>query len=85
MPYVQLDLPDRDAAETKRRLARRMGDAYCALMRARPGIVSVEVSGRRLDRLGARAGQYLHWRFLARGRWLRARTPARGRRDHRCA
>jgi ferredoxin-NADP reductase/DMSO/TMAO reductase YedYZ heme-binding membrane subunit len=39
-----------------------------------PGVVSVEVAGRRLDRLGARAGQYLHWRFLARDHWLRART-----------
>jgi ferredoxin-NADP reductase/DMSO/TMAO reductase YedYZ heme-binding membrane subunit len=39
-----------------------------------PGVVSVEVGGRRLDRLGARAGQYLHWRFLAPGHWTRART-----------
>jgi ferredoxin-NADP reductase len=36
--------------------------------------VSVDVGGRRLDRLGARAGQYLHWRFLAPGHWTRART-----------
>jgi ferredoxin-NADP reductase len=39
-----------------------------------PGVVSVEVGGRRLDRLGARAGQYMHWRFLAPGHWTRART-----------
>jgi ferredoxin-NADP reductase/DMSO/TMAO reductase YedYZ heme-binding membrane subunit len=39
-----------------------------------PGLVSVEIGGRRLDRLGARSGQHLHWRFLARGHWTRART-----------
>jgi ferredoxin-NADP reductase len=39
-----------------------------------PGLVTVEIGGRRLDRLGARAGQYLHWRFLARGHWTRERT-----------
>jgi ferredoxin-NADP reductase/DMSO/TMAO reductase YedYZ heme-binding membrane subunit len=39
-----------------------------------PAVVSVEVGGRRLERLGARAGQYLHWRFLAPGHWTRART-----------
>jgi ferredoxin-NADP reductase/DMSO/TMAO reductase YedYZ heme-binding membrane subunit len=37
-----------------------------------PGVVSIEIGGRALDRLGARAGQYLHWRFLAPGHWTRA-------------
>jgi predicted ferric reductase len=32
-----------------------------------PGVVSVWVRGRRLDELGARAGQFLLWRFLAPG------------------
>ena len=32
-----------------------------------PGVVSVWVRGHRLDRLGARAGQFLLWRFLAPG------------------
>ena len=41
MPYLQLDLPDQYAAETKRRLAARLGNLYCELMQARPGIVSV--------------------------------------------
>jgi predicted ferric reductase len=36
------------------------------------GVTSVVVSGRDLDRLGARAGQYLHWRFLDRPGWTRA-------------
>ena len=32
-----------------------------------PGVVSVWLRGRRLDQLGARAGQFLLWRFLAPG------------------
>jgi ferredoxin-NADP reductase/DMSO/TMAO reductase YedYZ heme-binding membrane subunit len=38
------------------------------------GVTAVDVGGRRLDRFGARAGQYLHWRFLARGHWPHERT-----------
>jgi predicted ferric reductase len=34
-----------------------------------PGMVSVYVTGRRLDELDARAGQFFRWRFLTRGRW----------------
>ncbi len=34
-----------------------------------PGVVSVRIVGRQLDRLGARAGQFLMWRFLTPGRW----------------
>lgn len=37
-----------------------------------PDVTSVRVTGRRLDRLGARAGQFFLWRFLTRGRWLQA-------------
>jgi len=33
------------------------------------GSTSVEMSGRQLDRLGARPGQFMLWRFLDRGRW----------------
>jgi predicted ferric reductase len=33
------------------------------------GVVSVRFGGRHLDRLGACAGQFFLWRFLARGRW----------------
>ncbi|HEU4330616.1 MAG TPA: ferric reductase-like transmembrane domain-containing protein [Lapillicoccus sp.] len=36
------------------------------------GVTTVVVSGRDLDRLGARAGQYLLWRFLDRPGWTRA-------------
>ena len=34
-----------------------------------PGVVSLHLAGRDLDRLGAEAGQFLRWRFLARGHW----------------
>jgi predicted ferric reductase len=34
-----------------------------------PGVVSLRISGRDLDRLGARAGQFFFWRFLAPGFW----------------
>ncbi len=35
------------------------------------GVVSVYVTGRRLDRLRAEAGQFLSWRFLGRQGWTR--------------
>jgi predicted ferric reductase len=38
------------------------------------GLVTVTIGGRRLERLGARAGQYAHWRFLAAGHWWRERA-----------
>ncbi len=34
-----------------------------------PTVVSLEITGRRLDRLDAQAGQFFLWRFLTRGRW----------------
>jgi predicted ferric reductase len=37
-----------------------------------PGVVSVYVTGRDLDRLAVRAGQWFQWRFLRRGGWWRA-------------
>jgi predicted ferric reductase len=37
-----------------------------------PGVVSIWVRGRHLDRLGVRSGQFLLWRFLAPGHWLTA-------------
>ena len=41
MPYLQLDLPNQYPADVKHRLARRLGDVYCEMMQAPPGIVSV--------------------------------------------
>ena len=37
-----------------------------------PGVVSVYVTGRDLDQLPVRAGQYFLWRFLTRDGWWRA-------------
>jgi len=37
-----------------------------------PGVVSVRVTGRDLQRLGARPGQFFLWRFLDRRRWWSA-------------
>ncbi|KQX62721.1 ferric reductase-like transmembrane domain-containing protein [Angustibacter sp. Root456] len=37
-----------------------------------PGVVSVVVRGRLLNRLPVRAGQFMHWRFLTRGLWAAA-------------
>jgi predicted ferric reductase len=34
-----------------------------------PGVVSLRIDGRNLERLSARAGQFFLWRFLGRGRW----------------
>jgi predicted ferric reductase len=34
-----------------------------------PGVVSLRISGRQLERLDARAGQFFLWRFLTRDRW----------------
>lgn len=34
-----------------------------------PTVVSLRITGRHLDRLAARPGQFFLWRFLARGRW----------------
>jgi predicted ferric reductase len=34
-----------------------------------PGIVSLRIAGRRIDRFHARAGQFFLWRFFARGVW----------------
>ena len=36
-----------------------------------PGVVSIYLTGRRLDQLRTRAGQYFTWRFLARDNWWR--------------
>jgi predicted ferric reductase len=37
-----------------------------------PGVFSVYITGRQLDRLGLRGGQFFLWRFLTRSWWWRA-------------
>jgi predicted ferric reductase len=43
-----------------------------AVVREVPGISSIYLRGRHLDRLGARAGQFFVWRFRGRRGWTRA-------------
>lgn len=42
------------------------------ITREAPGVVSVVLEGRRLDRLPVGGGQFLQWRFLRRGEWWQA-------------
>jgi predicted ferric reductase len=42
------------------------------VVREAPGVTTLEIGGARLDRLGVRSGQFLSWRFLARGFWWEA-------------
>jgi predicted ferric reductase len=42
------------------------------VVREGPGVVSIRIAGRRLDRLAPQPGQFLLWRFLTRGRWWTA-------------
>lgn len=37
-----------------------------------PGVISITCEGHRLDRLPVQGGQFLQWRFLARGMWWQA-------------
>jgi predicted ferric reductase len=39
------------------------------VVREGPDVVSLRITGRGLDRIGARPGQFFLWRFLTRGRW----------------
>lgn len=48
------------------------GLVVAAVVPEGPGVVSVHVRGRHLDRLPARAGQFLQWRFVAPGLWAEA-------------
>jgi ferredoxin-NADP reductase len=34
-----------------------------------PGVVSLRITGRNLDRLRAQPGQFFFWRFLTKGFW----------------
>jgi predicted ferric reductase len=40
--------------------------------RANSNTITIYVSGKRIDELGAQAGQYFRWRFLTRGLWYQA-------------
>jgi ferredoxin-NADP reductase len=48
------------------------GLRVAAVIEEGPGVVSLRITGRHLDWLNARAGQFFLWRFLDRGRWTEA-------------
>jgi predicted ferric reductase len=43
-----------------------------AVVRESPGIVSIVLEGRHLDRLPVAGGQFFQWRFLTKGTWWQA-------------
>lgn len=43
-----------------------------AVVQEAPGVVSIWMKGRKLDRLGATGGQFFAWRFLAPHQWWQA-------------
>jgi predicted ferric reductase len=43
-----------------------------AVVEESPGVMSIYLNGRDLDRLGVRAGQFFNWRFLSHEGWTRA-------------
>jgi predicted ferric reductase len=47
----------------------RHGLRVAQVLQEGPGVVSVLLTGRGLDRMRASAGQYLRWRFLTREQW----------------
>jgi predicted ferric reductase len=51
------------------RLNLRHGLRVHSVKREAPGIVSIMVSGRRVDRIGVEPGQFFLWRFLTREMW----------------
>ncbi|MGW1949386.1 ferredoxin reductase family protein [Streptomyces sp. NPDC001940] len=60
----------RFAVPVRRALRHRMRVA--AIRPEAPGVVSVYVTGDHLDELGGEPGQFLRWRFMARGLWWTA-------------
>src|SRR4051812_41409847 len=51
------------------RQALRHRFAVAAVHHEAPGVVSILITGRHLDELGAEAGQFFRWRFLTRQLW----------------
>ena len=50
----------------------RHGIRVAEVVRENPDVVSIVLTGRRLDRLPVAGGQFFQWRFLARGAWWEA-------------
>jgi predicted ferric reductase len=54
------------------RLAARHRLRVASIVEEAPGVHSLYITGRRLDELPVRAGQFFRWRFLTRDAWWRA-------------
>ena len=50
----------------------RHGLTVAEVRREAPGVVSVILHGRKLDRLAVSGGQFFEWRFLTKGMWWQA-------------
>ncbi|MGT2426688.1 ferredoxin reductase family protein [Amnibacterium kyonggiense] len=50
----------------------RHGVRVAGVVREAPGVVSIVLEGRRLDRLPVAGGQFFQWRFLTGGAWWQA-------------
>jgi predicted ferric reductase len=59
--YFRLAVPALGAFRYRLRVAE--------VTREAPGVTSLRITGRHLDRLNARGGQFMLWRFCTRGRW----------------
>jgi predicted ferric reductase len=62
--WFRLVLPAVNATRFRLRVAEVVSEG--------PGVVSLHITGRRLERLHARAGQFFLWRFLGRRGWWEA-------------
>ena len=47
----------------------RFGMRVSEIVEEGPGVISLRISGRNLDRLHTKAGQFYFWRFFAKGFW----------------
>jgi predicted ferric reductase len=47
----------------------RFGMKVSEIVEEGPGVISMRISGRNLDRLHTKAGQFYFWRFFAKGFW----------------
>ena len=64
LAVYRVGVPVRDALRYRLRVA--------SIRTENPDAVSVYITGRRLDRIGAEAGQFFRWRFLDRASWWEA-------------
>ena len=47
----------------------RFGMKVAEVIHEGPGVISLRITGRNLDKLGTKAGQFFFWRFFTKGFW----------------